>query len=97
MNIRPVYVACTDADVPDQWAQYEERIAPEVVDENGNIPVARPRNATVDQPKSADRWIALYEGAIDMIAVRSTHCGFMERPDAWSDTFDHALRMSMKG
>ena len=94
-SIRPVYLACTDVDAPDWCEEFTERVNPTITDKNGNIPVERPKNDTVSQPTAVDKWLVLYEGRILVGLVRSTHCGFMERPVAWRQAFDYALSIAL--
>lgn len=96
-GVTPIYLACTDADVPDDWEDFSESIDPKVTDEDGNVPVERPKNDTVAQPKAADCWIeACRNTGITVLAVRSTHCGFMERPKAWKAAMKRAIMLALE-
>ena len=93
--VRPVYMVCTSVDdLSPTWAEYEEPVDPDVAGPDGLVPVQRPINGTVVQPQAVNRFIQAFEGNIEVLAVRSTHCGFYERPIAWSDAFTAAVSIA---
>jgi hypothetical protein len=88
-NRVPLYIACTNK--PTQWKTFDEPMDPEVTDAEGNLPVQWPKNDTIRQ------WPALSGfrkrvAKLEVWVVRSTHCGFYERPRVWSQAIEQAVK-----
>ncbi|MBC7764417.1 hypothetical protein H7Y29_01755 [Microbacteriaceae bacterium] len=87
----PLYIACTEQ--PTSWLTFQEDITNEV-DEDGDVPCQLPVNNTVKQLSTVAAWRER-EPMLIVWVVRSTHCGYLERPVAWSSVLTAAIRQVM--
>ena len=90
-DMPPIYLACTDKDTPEWQTEYAQPVEAML---DGTCPLERPANATVKQLQAAYRWMRAVPGATawDVRIIRSTHCGYAERPLAWLDALADAVR-----
>lgn len=90
-DVPPIYLACTDKDTPEWQTEYAQPVEAML---DGACPLERPANATVKQLQAAYRWMRAVPGATawDVRIIRSTHCGYAERPLAWLDALADAVR-----
>jgi hypothetical protein len=78
----PLYIACSENDC--RWEVFDE----EVLDSGDSSPLERPKNVTVKQFKSLGQWqvkVPALRSSANVAVVRSTHCGYAERPVAWTN------------
>ncbi len=93
----PLYIA--NADAPCSWRTFEESVLEEVVDRDGHRPVKHPHNDTVKQFEG----VAAFQDRVPSMkvsgsvwVVRSTHCGFAERPVAWNNALKEAINVVVR-
>lgn len=86
----PIYLVCTSEDTPAAWHEYTQPVS---VMLDGTCPLERPVNATIKQPEAVKRWKTVVPAMVnwDVRVVRSTHCGYMERPLAWRNALADAV------
>lgn len=84
----PIYLACTNAEWTSEHPVYSD---PVVTMQDGSCPLKLPANATIKQPQALLRWMEAIPG-MTVRVVRSTHCGYMERPEAWRAALEDAVR-----
>lgn len=86
-NRPPLYIACTEQST--SWRTFQEDVTNEV-DEDGDVPCRLPVNNTVKQLSTVAAWRER-EPMLVVWVVRSTHCGYLERPAAWSRALTSAV------
>jgi hypothetical protein len=91
-GLPPLYIACTAE--PTSWRVFDQETRQDRSDRDGNFPVQDPGNDTVKQFRATASWqrrVPTLRAGGNVWVVRSTHCGFMERPVAWRNALSSAV------